>query len=105
MENKKEQFIKKDLIKLISEELNLSKKDVTEVFNSLINLMTNILTGDNEIIIKEFGTFKPKITKPKIGYNMREKKPIAIPSRRVVKFKAGKLLKESVLRNKEKLKC
>lgn len=87
---------KADLINAVSERANISKKDVGNVINECFNAMTEFLATGDKIQIVGFGTFEVKKRKERKGRNPSNGEEIIIPESKVVSFKAGKALKETV---------
>lgn len=87
---------KTELIDAIAQEAELTKKDAEKALNAFISSVTNSLSKEEDIVIPNFGSFKTVQRAEREGRNPQTGKPIKIPSRKVVKFTAGKILKESV---------
>ncbi len=87
---------KKDLVDYISDEAGLTKKEVQSFVESSIEVMSDALVKGNKVQITGFGTFSVLKRKAKKGINPQTKKKITIPSRKVPKFKAGKLLIDGI---------
>src|SRR5580658_3890084 len=90
---------KRDLIVLISEETGLVQQQVLEVVQKTLDHICGALAEGKTVELRNFGVFEVKVRKARIGRNPnRPEKDVAIPKRAVVKFKAGKEMKESVLK-------
>ena len=87
---------KADLINVVSERASISKKDTGNVINECFNAMTEFLASGDKIQIVGFGTFEVKKRKERKGRNPSSGEEIIIPESKVVSFKAGKALKETV---------
>ena len=59
--------------------------------------ITSHLAQNNEVVLRNFGTFEVRVAKAKIGRNPNNpEKDVPIPARAIVKFKPGKELKVKV---------
>ncbi len=91
---------KRDLIVEITNQLadtEITQTAVTNVIDQLVEVVTDHLCRGEKVIIRNFGAFQASEIKSKIGRNPRNpEQDIVIPARAVVKFKAGKSLKEQV---------
>ena len=79
----------------IKPELKLHQSQVTEVISETLDAIRDSLANGKTVELRNFGVFKIETRKQRIGRN--PKKPgvdIQIPERSVVKFRAGKELKE-----------
>ena len=77
--------------------LNITKNDALKVIDAFVDVVSGELTKrDGKLTLVGFGTFKTISKKEKKGRNPRTGAAIMIPKKRVVKFIAGKKLKESI---------
>jgi DNA-binding protein HU-beta len=87
---------KQDLIAKIAKETDLSKTTATAAVESLIDGVTRALKKGDSITFVGFGTFKTSQRKARTARNPQTGAPIKIKARRVVRFTAGKALKNAV---------
>jgi nucleoid DNA-binding protein len=87
---------KAELVDAVSSETNLSKKDVTSVIDSFLDIITKTLAKGDKVSLVGFGTFQVSERKARTGLNPRTGEEIKIPARTVPKFVAGKALKDKV---------
>lgn len=86
---------KSRLIEKIADDTGLSKRQVTDVLESIIEIITNELKNDGEVKISCFGTFLSRLRHARKGVNpQKPSEPITIPEVRVAKFKTGKALRD-----------
>lgn len=86
---------KKTLIHLISQEKEISPRDVRHVVQAFLDKMTDFLAEGHRLEFRDFGVFEIVERKQKIGRNpKRADEPIIIPSRRVVKYTPGKEMRQ-----------
>ncbi|GBE17053.1 DNA-binding protein HU 1 [bacterium BMS3Abin15] len=89
--------INKDaLVDSISSGMELSKKDIEAVIDSLTDRITEEVRNGNKVTITGFGTFRVSKRAARKGINPQTKESIQIPEMSVPKFTAGKTLKEAV---------
>ncbi|MBF0187709.1 MAG: HU family DNA-binding protein [Magnetococcales bacterium] len=78
------------------EKSGLSQTDAAEAVKTLMEVMTDELKTGGTISLTGFGSFSITERAARTGRNPRTGKAIQIPASKVVKFKAGKSLKETV---------
>jgi len=88
---------KRDLVVQISDQTGLTQHQVFDVLQLFLDNITSHLAQNNEVVLRNFGTFEIRVAKAKIGRNPNNpEKDVPIPARAIVKFKPGKELKEKV---------
>lgn len=95
---------RKELISKICAETNCryTQGEVLAVIQKAVELITEAIGRGDQVVLRRFGAFSVKETKAKVGRNPRKPEAdMVIPSRKVVKFKPGNKLKET-LRNASK---
>ena len=91
---------KNDIVTKISEETGIIKEDVYAVVQKTLDNITQALVDGENIEIRGFGVFEVCVRKSRIGRNPNKPtETFQIPERKVVKFKAGKKMKEAVLKS------
>lgn len=65
-------------------------------YDSLFGILKATLQKGDDVAITGFGSFKVMKRKARKGRNPRTGKEMQIPAKKVVKFSAGKALKESM---------
>ena len=89
---------KRDIVVRISKETGLFRQDVVKIVQLLLDHLTESLARGQTVELRNFGVFAVKHRKARIGRNPnRPEHDVPIPSRAVVKFKAGKKLKSKVV--------
>ncbi|PKN74864.1 MAG: integration host factor subunit beta [Candidatus Cloacimonetes bacterium HGW-Cloacimonetes-2] len=88
---------KADLVKIISENTGIIRKDVGVVVDSLLQSIKDSLIKGNHIEIRGFGTFKLKTRKPRVGRNPKTDEKVPVPARTVPTFKFSREFKASVV--------
>ncbi len=87
---------KAELIAQVAGEAQVRKVDAEKAINSLIRIISEALKADGKLALAGFGTFMVTERKAREGRNPQTGTPIKIPATKVVKFKPGKQLKDSV---------
>ncbi len=87
---------KAELIAHVATDAKIKKADAEKAINSLIKAISKTLKSKGRLALAGFGTFAVTARKAREGRNPQTGKPIKIPATKVVKFKPGKSLKESV---------
>jgi len=87
---------KQDLIAKIAKDIGSSKAGAAAALDSVIDGITRSLKKGDSITFVGFGTFKTAQRKARTARNPQTGAAIKIPKRRVVRFTAGKALKNAV---------
>ena len=87
---------KQDLIAKIAKDTGSSKAGAAAALDSVIDGITKALKKGDPITFVGFGTFKTAQRKARTARNPQTGAAIKIPKRRVVRFTAGKALKNAV---------
>ena len=88
---------KRELVIRISEETGLAQQQVLEVVQKTLDHITDSLARRETIELRNFGVFEVKVRKARIGRNPNAPATdVPIPPRAIVKFKAGKEMREAV---------
>lgn len=88
---------KRDLVVSISAASGLTQEQTLEVVQRFLDTVTDQVAGGNEVVLRNFGAFQVKRSKPKVGRNPAVPgSEVTIPERTIVKFKPGKEMKERV---------
>ena len=88
---------KRDLVVRIASENNLPQIEVTSVVQKTLDYIADELAAGKTIELRNFGVFECKVRKSRKGRNPNKpQNEVIIPERVVVKFRAGKELKDRV---------
>ena len=87
---------KTELIGMVAEKTELSKKDAEAAVAAVIDAITEALTKGEKVQLVGFGSFEVKERAERVGRNPQTKETIQIPASRNPVFKAGKALKDVV---------
>ena len=87
---------KSDIVEDLNNEIGLNKREAKELVDLLFNEIKNLLSEGQEVKLSGFGNFQLRDKSPRPGRNPRTGEDVEISARRVVTFKSGQKLKESV---------
>ncbi len=87
---------KTELITLVAEKAEITKKDADKAVNSVFDAISETLAKGEDVRLVGFGSFEVRSRNAKEGINPKTKEKITIPAKKVPAFKAGKALKEVV---------
>jgi nucleoid DNA-binding protein len=90
---------KRDLVVRISEETGLVQQTVLAVIQKTFDYISEALAKGKKVELRNFGVFEVKLRKARVGRNPNAPtNDVRIPPRSVVKFKAGKEMRETVIK-------
>ena len=90
---------KRDIVLNIYDRTGFPQKEVREVVQMTLDTIAHALAEGRNVELRNFGVFEVQIRKSRIGRNPnRPETDVVIPTRAVIKFKAGKELKAELKR-------
>jgi integration host factor subunit beta len=87
---------KKDLIDRIAEETAQKRIVVKKTIQSFLDQVILELGRGNRLEFRDFGVFEIRERKARTAQNPKTLEPVEVPSKRVVKFKVGRLMQRSL---------
>ena len=87
---------KTDLISMVAQKSEITKKDSEKAVGAVIDAITEALASGDKVQLVGFGTFEVKTRGARMGINPRTKEKMQIAASKLPSFKAGKALKDSV---------
>lgn len=87
---------KAELIDSIAEGADLSKSDAKKALDAFVSTLSDKLKTGDKISLVGFGSFSVSERSARTGRNPQTGAEIQIPAKKVVKFKAGSELSDSV---------
>lgn len=88
---------KRELVVRIANETGLIQQDVYDVIQKTLDYITESLANGEDVEFRNFGVFEVTERKQRIGRNPNKpEQTVTIPTRKVVKFKPGKIMKQQV---------
>jgi len=88
----KNNITKDDIADSINNNFGLSKKDCLNIVKDIIDEIILGLQNNKIVKIHNFGTFKLKRKKSRIGRNPKTKKEFIINERNIISFKPSKIV-------------
>lgn len=87
---------KTELVNAIAEEAGLNKTDAKKALDATLNAIAGALTEGDKVALLGFGTFAVSERPARTGINPATKEKIEIAAKKVIKFKAGAELADSI---------
>jgi integration host factor subunit beta len=84
---------KKELIDRIAEGTGGRRVQVKRVVQQFLDEVIAELGKGNRLEFRDFGVFETKIRKARKAQNPKTLEPVAVPEKRTVKFKVGRLMR------------
>ncbi|OGW70233.1 MAG: integration host factor subunit beta [Omnitrophica bacterium GWA2_50_21] len=87
---------KKDIVMKVSNETNLTQIDVKKIVQRTLDAVVESLQRGETVELRNFGVFKVKGRRGRLGRNPRTGEEVQVPEKKVVVFKPGLILKNRV---------
>ena len=87
---------KKDIVLKIAAETGIKQIEVKRVVQSTLDKITEYLAGGQTVELRNFGIFKIKARRGRLGRNPRTGQEVPVPPKKVVIFKPGLIMKKDV---------
>lgn len=87
---------KREISSYIAEQTGVTQLVVQKVVQSTLDYVIDCLSRDETIELRNFGVFKVKSRKGRMGRNPRTGQSVPVPPKKAVIFKPGKIMKEKV---------
>jgi DNA-binding protein HU-beta len=87
---------KNELARELAEELELPRRQVVEIIETILARITDVLKSGDKVQLAPFGLFRIRDRAARMARNPMTGEPVKVPAKRVLKFVAGKALKEAV---------
>ena len=85
---------KKELIDRIAEQSQQKRVHVKRTVQQFLDEIIAELGRGNRLEFRDFGVFETRLRKARRAQNPKTLAPVAVPQKRTVKFKVGRLMKE-----------
>ena len=95
-------FTREDIAQSLHNEFGLTKKDCLIFVNDIIEIIIDGLKTNGYVKIHNFGSFKIKRKKSRLGRNPKTKQEVMITERNVLTFKPSKSVLNYINKNNEK---
>lgn len=87
---------KNELARELAEEMELPRRQVVDLIEAMLEKITDVLKSGDKVQLTPFGQFKVRDRAARVARNPKTGEPIKVPAKRVLKFIAGRTLKEAV---------
>ena len=87
---------KKDIVKSISEKINMTQLMTKEIVQETFDTIVETLVREGRIELRNFGVFEAKKRAARRARNPRTSERVDVPAKIVVTFKPGKKMEEMV---------
>lgn len=87
---------KAELVARLAAKADIKKVAAEKAVNAFLDSVQEVLLAEGKLTLTGFGTFAVEARPGRKGRNPRTGATIAIPASKVVKFRAGKTLKDSI---------
>jgi len=87
---------KNELARALAEELDLPRRQVVDLVEALLDKITEVLKSGDKVQLTPFGQFRIRDRAARVARNPQTGEPVNVPAKRVLKFTAGRTLKEAV---------
>src|SRR5580698_4179090 len=87
---------KKELIDRIADNSGNRRVQVKKVIQQFLDEIVNELGKGNRLEFRDFGVFETKTRRARKAQNPKTLEPVAVPEKRTVKFKVGRLMKQKL---------
>ena len=87
---------KADLVEKIAAKANLTKAAAERALNAFLASVEDALVKESKLTLTGFGTFAVETRKARQGRNPRTGDTLTIPACKILKFRPGKMLNDSL---------
>lgn len=87
---------KKELVNRIADQTDQTKVIVKDILQRFLDEIIEELSNGNRLEFREFGVFEVRERAARRAQNPRTLEKVQVPSKRVVKFKVGRLMRERI---------
>ena len=90
---------KKELIDRIAKETQAKRTSVKRIIQTFLDTMTVEMMKGNRLEFRDFGVFETRTRASRVAQNPKTLQRVAVPAKRTVKFKMGRLMKDKMNAN------
>jgi DNA-binding protein HU-beta len=87
---------KNELARELADDFELPRRQVVEIVEAMLDRITEVLKSGDKVQLTPFGQFKIRDRAARVARNPQTGEPVNVPAKRVLKFIAGRSLKEAV---------
>lgn len=87
---------KKELIERIAGQTNQNRAQVKKTVQAFLDTVIDELSNGNRLELRDFGVFEIRERAPRTAQNPKTLERVAVPAKKTVKFKVGRLMKAGI---------
>jgi DNA-binding protein HU-beta len=87
---------KSELVRVLAEDFELPRRQMNEIVEGMLDKITEVLKSGDKVALTPFGQFRIRDRAARIARNPQTGEPVNVPAKRVLKFTAGRTLKDAV---------
>ncbi|HEV8022966.1 MAG TPA: HU family DNA-binding protein [Candidatus Lustribacter sp.] len=87
---------KSELVRVLAEDFELPRRQVNDLVEGLLEKITEVLKSGDKVALTPFGQFRIRDRAARMARNPQTGEPVHVPAKRVLRFTAGRTLKEAV---------
>ena len=87
---------KREIAEHVAQQTGQAQVAVKQIIQTLFDEIVTELVSGNRLEFRDFGIFEVVVRKARTGRNPKTGEKVAVPPKRVVTFKMGKVMKEKV---------
>lgn len=90
---------KKEIMDRVADATDTKRVLVKKIIQQFLDDIVDELGRGNRLEFRDFGVFEARVRMARSAQNPKTLKKVMVPSKRTVKFKVGRLMRESLVRN------
>ena len=87
---------KSELVRVMAEGFELPRRQMNDIVEGLLDKITEVLKSGDKVALTPFGQFRIRDRAARVARNPQTGEPVNVPAKRVLKFTAGRTLKDAV---------
>ncbi len=87
---------KSELIRVLAEDFELPRRQMNDIVEGMLDKITEVLKSGDKVALTPFGQFRIRDRAARVARNPQTGEPVNVPAKRVLKFTAGRTLKDAV---------
>jgi len=87
---------KREIVMKIAEDTKIKQTKIKKIVQMVLDTVIEGLSKGETVELRNFGIFKVKLRKARLGRNPKTGESVNIPEKKVVAFKAGRAMKKKV---------
>ena len=87
---------KSELVRVLAEDFELPRRQMNDIVEGMLDKITEVLKSGDKVALTPFGQFRIRDRAARVARNPQTGEPVNVPAKRVLKFTAGRTLKDAV---------